>query len=124
MIDKKKFLEGVVGGIIFGSIYFLCKFQVALEIDGTIVDPSSTMGQAFCFAKIFLGILAAKFVGQELVTLVEKTWPMVQVSVNAQVESERAMDRAKKGEKGKTVKESGTQEAKKDQEAETSLRQD
>lgn len=115
MIAKKKIMEAVIGGIIFGSVYFLCKFQVALEMDGTIIGPSSTMGHAFSLAKVFLGILAAKVAGQQLVNLIEKSWPMVQASVHAQVGSERARDGAKKTEEWMDAKESTGQEAQEDQ---------
>lgn len=97
-LDNKRFIEAIVGGILFGSVYFLCKFQVALEMDGNPVDPTTMVGQFFWFAKTFLGVIAAKVASQELVSLIQKTFPMVQDAVNAQTEKDRITERAKEAE--------------------------
>ena len=110
MIDNKRFIEAVVGGIFFGSVYFLCKFKVALEMDGSQVDPTSMLGQFFWFAKIFLGVLASKVAGQEMVSLIEKTWPMVQSAVIAQADIERRQVAAKNAEERGTTAAASTTE--------------
>lgn len=100
--NSKKFVEAVVGGIFFGSVYFLCKFQVALEQDGNPVDPTSMVAQFFWFAKMFLGVFAAKLAGQEMVHLIEKAFPMVQQAIAQQQETVLADERAKKAEERAT----------------------
>lgn len=84
MVSTRKVVEAVLGGLLFGSIYSLCKFQLDLEVDGVQVEPGSVLGQVFWFIKIALGLIASKYASSELLGLMDRVEPMVESAVDGQ----------------------------------------
>lgn len=85
----RKVIEAVLGGLLFGSVYSLCKFQLDLEVDGVQVEPGSILGQVFWFIKIALGLIASKYASGELLGLMDTVEPIVESAVDGERGSRR-----------------------------------
>lgn len=84
MVSTRKVIEAILGGLLFGSVYSLCKFQLDLEVDGVQVEPGSVLGQVFWFIKIALGLIASKYASSELLGLMDTVEPMVESAVDGE----------------------------------------
>ena len=82
MVSFKKVMESVLGGLLFGSVYFLCKYQLDLEYEGVQIESGSVLGQVFWFVKVAIGIIASKYASHELLGLMDQAEPMVEAAID------------------------------------------
>lgn len=82
MVSMKKVIEAVLGGVLFGAVYSLCKFELDLEYEGVSIDQATLLGQLFWFVKVAIGLIASKYASQELIGLLISAEPLVESAVD------------------------------------------